>query len=134
MRGRPEPQSLFRLVFDSSALIFIERHGKMGILRRRRTEVLLPEKIADEVSRGNYPLRRFVRKYPTVVMAMTPHEERRYLQIRQQPEIHDGESASIALAGARGFPLVIDDARARRKAENHGIRCGGWQDFVRGRL
>ncbi len=95
----------------------------------------MPEKVAEEVSPpGDFPLKKFVGTYPGVVVGMTSEEERRYLQIRRQPGIHDGESAAIAVAEARGHPLVIDDPRARRKAENHGIQCWSWNDFVGGRV
>lgn len=125
-------RSLFQYVFDACSLIYIERNNHMRNLRRRCTEVILPAKVAEEVQQPGQPLTRFLDRYPDVVCQFTPAEENRYLEIRGQPGIDDGEAAAITLALSRDTPLVIDDQRGRAKAENHGLRCLGWQDWVEG--
>ena len=104
----------------------------MRHLRTRRNEVILPAKVADEVKQPAQPLTRFLDRYPDVVSPFTSAEENRYLELRGQPGIDDGEAAAITLALSRDIPLVIDDQRGRAKAENHGIRCLSWQDWVEG--
>lgn len=123
-------RSLFPYVFDSSSLIFLEKEGHMGQLRRRRDQVILPEKVREEVSQQGSPLGRFLKRYPHVVTPLTLGEEDRYLEIRGQPGIHDGEAAAITLALSRAHPLVIEDKRGRTKAENHGVQCLSGQDFI----
>lgn len=127
-------KSLFQFVFDSSSLVWIERRSFMSHLRRRYSEVVMPEKVAEEVGQPGYPLENFLVRHPDVVTPFSAAEEYRYLEIRGQPGIHDGEAAAITVALSRGLPLVIDESqkRARGKAENHGIRCLGWEDFVKG--
>lgn len=124
---------LFRqYIFDSSALINVERKGQMQYLRACQSEVIVPEKVAEEVKIPRYPLYTFLERYPSVVTAFTPQEENRYLEIRGQPGIHDGEAAAITLALGRQLPLVIDESakRGRGKAENHDIRCLSSQEFI----
>ena len=127
-------KSLFEYVFDSSSLIWMERKSQMSCLRRRSAEIIVPEKVAEEVKTPGYPLERFLAHYPDVVTTFNSLEEDLYLEIRGQPGIHDGEAAAITLALSRGLPLVIDESqkRGRGKAENHGIHCLSWQEFMQG--
>ena len=119
-------------VFDSSALINIERRGETQHLRRRQSEILLPEKVAEEVKVPGYPLNTFLEHYSNVVTPFTLEEENLYLEIRGQPGIHDGEAAAITLSINRQLPLVIDESakRGRGKAENHHIHCLSSEDFI----
>ena len=126
-------RALFQYVFDSSSLIQIERNKQMTSLRRRHAEVLLPEKVAEEVRQPGSPMQRFLDRYPNVVTSLTPSEEEEYLQMLKQPGIGEGEAAALALATSRGsLPIVIEDRRGRHKAENHNLRLLYWQDFVQG--
>lgn len=127
-------KKLFQYVFDASSLINIERTGKMAYLRRRREEILIPEKIAKEVNLPQSPLHRFLIRYPEVVTSFQNGEDEEYLWIRSQVGIDDGEAAAMAIALKRKFTLVIDerDTKANGKAKNHGIKTLSWKEFLRG--
>lgn len=105
----------------------------MSSLRRRRREVILPSKVAEEVALPGSPLARFVSSYPSIVAELTSSEEDLYVRMRGQAGIHDADTAAIALALSRSVPLVIDDKRGRTKASNHGVECLGWRQFLEGR-
>lgn len=122
--------SLFRYVFDASSLINIERNRKMTQLRRRRGEILIPEKVASEVNIPNSPLHGFISRYPQVITSFQNSEEEEYLRVRSQAGIHDGEAAAIAIASKRNLTLVIDDNKGKTKAENHKIQTLSWNDFL----
>ena len=126
--------SLFRYVFDASSLINIEKNRKMTQLRKRRAEVLIPKKVADEVSQPNKPLQRFINSYPKVVTHFQDKEEEEYLLLIRQTDviIDDGEAAAIAIADMRKLPIVIDDKAGGKKAKNHQIRTLSWIEFIRG--
>jgi predicted nucleic acid-binding protein len=109
---RRRTASRFPKVFDASSLIEIERAKQIKSLRPRRDEVIFPRPVADEVRKGRSPLRRFIEKYPEVVTDLSPAEQRRYLELRRDPNIDKGEAAAIAMAESRRYPLVIDDKRA----------------------
>ena len=129
-------KSLFQCVLDSSSLINIDRKKKMNILRKRKGEVLIPEKVAYEVAfdpriRCDDRLRKFIGKYSELVTPFQPGEEQEYLRIRSQIGIHDPDAAAIAIALKRRLQLVIDDKKAKQKAENHGVQTLPWDEFVR---
>jgi len=125
-------KSLFQYLFDSSSLINIERNKKMTILRRRRGEVLIPEKVAVEVNQPNTPLHRFISKFYQVVTQFKNDEEQEYLRVRSQIGIDDGEAAAIAMAIKRRIRLVIDDKKGIDKARYHRVETLSWQDFIKG--
>jgi len=120
-------------VFDSSSLINIERNRKMTILRSRRQEVLIPEKVEREVNQPNTPLHRFITRFrQQVITPFQNNEEDEYLRVRSQRGIHDADAAAIAMALKRRLPLIIDDKKAREKADDHGIETLSWKDFIQG--
>ena len=125
-------KSLFQYLFDSSSLINIERNKRMTILRKRRGEVLIPEKVAAEVNQPNTPLHRFISKFHQVVTQFQNNEEEEYLRVRSQVGIDDGEAAAISMAIKRRLPLVIDDKKGKEKAESHDVQTFAWRDFVEG--
>jgi len=124
-------KELFQYVFDASSLINVERHKKMGELRRRKGGILIPEKVAVEVNMPNSPLHKFISKYPAVVTSFQKTEEEEYLRVRSQVGIDDGEAAAIAISSNRRLPLGIDDKKGKTKAGNHGIKTLSWQDFLK---
>lgn len=132
MKTKYVSKSLFPYVFDSSALIDIERKRLIRHLRKRHSDVILPEKVSEEVKQPGSPLKNFIDSYPQIVIPFNSSEEDRYLEIRGQPGIDDGEAAAITLALSRSLPLVIGDKKGRSKAENHGISCLSWQEFLKG--
>lgn len=123
-------KSLFTHVFDASSLIDIEGNRRIADLRRLRDMILMPEKVAKEISQPGTPLERFVNKYPDTVTSFQPKEKDIYLRIRSQVGIDDGEAAAIAVAINRNLPLVIEDKKGRAKAANHGVKCIKWSDFL----
>ena len=127
-------KSLFQKVFDACSLINIKNKRKMNVLRSRRGEILIPEKVAEELNRGyiSDPLRRFVKRFPELIVSFQNNEEDEYLRVRSQVGIGDGEAAAIAVALKRNLPLVIDDRRGKDKAVNHGIQTLSWLDFMSG--
>lgn len=124
--------SLFQKVFDTSSLINIKNNKKMKLLRQRKGEILIPEKVAKEINRGSSrdPLRRFIDRFPEVVSYFLNNEEDEYLKVRSQIGIGDGEAAAIAIAVKRNLPLVIDDQKGMWKAQNHSVKTFAWDDFV----
>lgn len=130
-------KSLFQYVLDSSSLINIDREKKMNILRKRKGDVLISEKVAYEVAydpqiRSGDRLRKFILRCPELVTQFQKGEEEEYLRMRSQAGIHDANAAAIAIALKRRLPLVIDDKKAKEKAKNHSVKTLAWQDFVRG--
>ena len=130
-------KELFQYILDASSLINIERHEKVNLLKKRKGSVIIPEKVAYEVAYhplipSDSLLRKFVRKYPELVVQFQNNEEEEYLRIRSQVGIHDADAAAIAVAIKRRLSLVIDDKKAKEKAKNHGVNTLSWHDFIGG--
>jgi len=136
--GRKSVQpELFQYVFDASSLINIERSRKMALLRSLKGAVLIPQKVAEEVSQPNTPLQRFITAYPGVIAQFqTAREERDYLRFCSQRVIDEGEASAMAIAMNRNKELVIDEreTKATGKAREHGIKVLSSQDFIKQRL
>ncbi|HEX7344400.1 MAG TPA: hypothetical protein VF398_09050 [bacterium] len=92
-------EDLFKILFDSSALINIEGTKKMTKIRNNRNRILIPRKVATEIDLPNTALSRFIERFPNVITEFAGgDEEEEYLRIRSQPGIHDAEAAAIAMA------------------------------------
>ena len=134
MARKPVQPEFWQYVFDASSLINIERSKKMGRLRGLKGAVLIPEKVAEEVSQPNSALARFICSYPAVVTGFnTRQEEDGYLHFCSQRVIDQGEASAMAIALNRNIPLVIDEreTKATGKAREHGIETLSSQDFIR---
>ena len=105
----------------------------MHVLRARHAEIVIPAKVSEEVSSQTSPLKRFIKRFPHVVVTLTKQEETRYLGLLGQRGVDPGEAASIAIAENRRLPLVIIDGVPKRLATRLGIKCINWRDFVAGR-
>ena len=132
-RGKFQP-GLFRYIFDASSLINIKNNNGMKKLRSRKSDILIPEKVGDELTcpgvRRSDPLFVFVSNYPEIITQFETNEEIEYLKIRSQTGIHDGEAAAIAIASNRQLPLIIDDNRGIQKAANHNVNIFSSNDFL----
>lgn len=130
-------KGLFQHVFDMSALVNIKINRKMRILRRRKDSVIIPEKVAEEINYPGIPttepLRRFISRYPQIIIPLRVDEQHEYLRFRRQPGIYKGEASAMAIALKRNLPLIIDEreTKATGKAKNHGIKTLSWQDWVK---
>jgi predicted nucleic acid-binding protein len=130
MKKKTFNPSFFQHVFDASSLINIEAKNKIGDLRKRIDEIVIPQKVAYEIDLPHTPLAGLIKRYPEVVAQFRDDEETEYLRIRSQPGIHDGEASAITIALKRNLPLVIDDRKGKQKAENHGIKTLDWTAFL----
>lgn len=96
----------------------------MDLLRKLKGALLIPERVAKEVSQPNTPLERFITMYPDVVTRLqTQAEEREYLRFYSQRVVDEGEASAMAIALNRHKALVIDEreTKATGKARQHGI-------------
>ena len=75
MRKKGYQPGLFQYVFDTSSLINIERLKKMGHLRQRVGEIIIPEKVAEEINHPGKPLASLVQKHPQIVAKFNGREE-----------------------------------------------------------
>jgi hypothetical protein len=118
-------------VVDSSPLIGLARIGLLDLLRRSGRRVLVPAAVWDEVTAQSYSA-----PGAEVVRAAE------WLRVESAPDpaavaslalvVDRGEAEAIALAQSiEGSLLVVDDSRARRVAQQLGIRLVGTIGLLR---
>lgn len=120
-------------VLDATSLIHFERSKDLGRLPAAEVKLFIPDRVAREVNKPRYPLRRWLEENFRLVTKMLPEESRSYLKFRIQPEtkLDDGEAAALAIALQRSAQLVTDDGAAQRKATSHGVPWLDTGNFVR---
>ena len=114
------------LVLDASPLITLGRIGSLSLLRQLADQIIIPEAVyAESVSRA-------AGRPGSIEIAQADWIRRRTVENRVRVEqLHArvglGEAEAIILAGEIGSDaiVVLDDATARRIAEQEGCRVVG---------
>lgn len=113
------------LVIDSSALITLAKVGQLDLLRQLAETVMIPSAVYDEVvhiGRGRAGTDEVSRSDWIIVRKVVNREG----VSRLRGQIGRGEAESIVLSQETESDLVIlDDAVARRLAEEHGLPVVG---------
>lgn len=126
-------------MFDSSALINIEDAACLDSLSRLRQQVIVPEKVVEELSRvppgGRRPGSRARRmstwlKNSSFEIGRFAVSDESTLYLRLLRTLGKGESAAIALARNRNAELIIDDRLARVVAEELQVICWSSPAFL----
>jgi predicted nucleic acid-binding protein len=110
------------VVSDAGPLHYLIKIGKADLLRIFFGEVLIPRSVCEELGHINAPLevRAWFESAPAWVMIAEVS-----LSGRQLP-LGKGESEAIRLAQDRKADLILlDDKKARRIAEEHGLTVTG---------
>lgn len=105
----PEP-----IIIDTSSLIALERINLLQILCRIYKEVVIPESVIKEF--GNLSLSCLsIRKVESNLLKL----------LITDLNLGKGEADVIALASQTGLKVIIDDLKARKAAENMGLKLTG---------
>jgi predicted nucleic acid-binding protein len=119
------------IVADSSPLIGLARIGQLDLLRRSGRKILVPPAVWDEVTlqgRGA-PGATEVRQAAAWLEIQAP-DSASVAPLRLV--VDRGEAEAIALAqGVESSLLLIDDAKARRVAQQLGLRLVGTVGLLR---
>jgi predicted nucleic acid-binding protein len=105
----PEP-----IIIDTSSLIALERINLLQILCKIYKEVVIPESVIKEF--GNLSLSCLsIRKVESNLLKL----------LITDLNLGKGEADVIALASQTGLKVIIDDLKARKAAENMGLKLTG---------
>jgi hypothetical protein len=105
----PEP-----IIIDTSSLIALERINLLQILCKIYQEVAIPESVIKEF--GNLSLSCLsIRKVESNLLKL----------LITDLNLGKGEADVIALASQTGLRVIIDDLKARKAAENMGLKLTG---------
>jgi len=105
----PEP-----IVVDTSSLIALEKISLLPILCKIYKEVIIPESVIKEFGNLSLPCLSIRKVEVDLIKLLTA-----------DLNLGKGEAEVIALASQTGLKVVIDDLKARRVAENMGLKVTG---------
>jgi len=105
----PEP-----IVVDTSSLIALEKINLLPILCKIYKEVIIPESVIKEFGNIALPCLSIRKVEINLIKLLTT-----------DLNLGKGEADVIALASQTGLKVIIDDLKARRVAENMGLRVTG---------
>jgi len=102
------------IVIDTSSLIALERINLLEILCQLYKELLVPESVIKEFGNISLPCLS-IRKIESNLLKL----------LITDLNLGKGEAEVIALANQKGLTVVIDDSKARKVAENMGLKLTG---------
>jgi len=102
------------IVVDTSSLIALERINLLEILCQLYKEVIVPESVIKEFGNISLPCLS-IRKIESNLLKL----------LITDLNLGKGEAEVIALANQKGLTVVIDDSKARKVAENMGLKLTG---------
>ncbi len=105
----PEP-----IIADTSSLIALERINLLQILCKIYKEVVISESVIKEFGNLSLPCLS-IRKVESNLLKL----------LITDLNLGKGEADVIALASQTGLKVIIDDSKARRVAENMGLKVTG---------
>ena len=103
-----------KAIIDTSVLIALERIDIIDVLCRIYSHIILPEAVISEFGPPSIDCYSSEKVKSPMVRLLS-------LDLN----LGRGEAESIALASEKGLRLVLDDLKARKVAENLGIKITG---------
>ena len=107
------------IIIDTSSLIALEKIDLLDLLCKVYSEVVIPESVVREFGRISLPclsIRRVENNLLKLLVA--------------DLNLGKGEADVIALGSQTRFKVIIDDAKARRVADNMGLKVTGTIGFL----
>jgi predicted nucleic acid-binding protein len=116
----------WKRIVNASRIIFLTRPGLMDLLSELGVDVVVPDAVLNELARlgPDDPAAVAVRSTPWIDVVPTPAIP----DFLKAWKLGPGETAVLALATAAvgpGREVVLDDWRARRRAEGLGVPVRG---------
>ena len=102
------------IIADTSSLIALERIDLLPILCKIYKEVIIPESVNKEFGNLSLPC-LLIRKVESNLLKL----------LIADLNLGKGEADVIALASQTGLRIIIDDSKARKVAENMGLKLIG---------
>lgn len=122
-------------VLDATPVIYFAKIGKLGLLSEICDPVIV-EAVFDETAGDGFPDALLIRDLVTEGVFRRYRVEDRGLvdALMRFPEIHMGETETLAASRLLGGLAVVDDAEARAVAEVFGLRVARGTLFLLFRL
>jgi predicted nucleic acid-binding protein len=105
------------IISDSTTLIILFDLNRLDLLENIFPKVYIPQKVYDEISfKKDFIIPKFM-----TILQVQKNKQLEELKIL----LDDGESEAIALAIEKKLPLIIDEKKGRKIAQNLNIKIIG---------
>ncbi|MBC6479887.1 MAG: DUF3368 domain-containing protein [Hormoscilla sp. GM7CHS1pb] len=106
------------VVSDTTPLSELAKVGKLDLLRDVFGEIIIPQEVYNEVTRGEHPAVSAVQSI-TWKSVRTVSDPQKVFDLLAETNLYLGETAAIVLAEELGVnQLLLDDRKARLVAES----------------
>lgn len=109
------------VVSDTTPLSELAKVGKIDLLRDVFGEIIIPQEVYNEATRGNHPAASAVQSI-TWISVRTVSDPQKIFDLQAETNLHLGETAAIVLAEELGVDqILLDDRKARLVAESRNL-------------
>ena len=112
------------IISDSTALITLINIEEFDLLKFFTHKIVIPIEVYEEISRGEKDKKFLDAQIERKSLEVVPYENK-LLFDELNILLDSGESASIVLALEKSLPLLIDEKKGRRVAQNTGVKIVG---------
>lgn len=111
------------IVSDTTSLIVLEGLQRLSLLCEIFAQVLLPVAVVDELQRGSPTIVTQLKAHGCIeIVRLTPSEQLGHLRM----VLDSGEAEAITLALERQLPLLIDERKGRKLAQQKQLIVTGF--------
>lgn len=130
MAEKPAPRHS-RYVFDSSSLINLEHSSELKLLSKPGNLLIVPSRVAKEINKRGSRLGTWLKK-GKVAYFLVDSENQLFMKLRvSEKALSDADIQGIVIARQRNATYVVEEAAARKVAEELGVRCINAADFMK---
>ena len=119
------------IVVDATVLFNLARANRMNLLKNLHGQITIPSQVHEEILKGIAAGYDFLEEADKIVeanwvkLAMLENERERTLFRSLLDVVGYGEAAGIAIAKERDLVFFSDDRKARRVAQDQGVKISG---------
>lgn len=119
------------IVVDATVLSNLARANRMNLLKNLHGQITIPSQVHEEILKGIAAGYDFLEGADKIVeadwvkLAMLENERERTLFRSLLDVVGYGEAAGIAIAKERDLVFFSDDRKARRVAQDQGVKISG---------
>lgn len=111
------------VVSDTTALIIFAKSGSLTLLSNLFETIYIPKAVYDELMIKDDIVKYSLKDFN--IIELKPVSNLQILQTIQNLKIDKGEIEAISLALELKLPIIIDEARGRKIAQNQGLKIIG---------
>jgi len=118
------------IISDTTVLITLINIDEFDVLKLFIDQIIIPDEVYHEVSRTTSAKRYLDHEIDSCFIQVAQYQDKQLFKDINYI-LDDGESASVTLALERKLPLIIDEKKGRRFAQQLGVEIIGLVGILR---